>query len=421
VKKALLKTILFKGLQLGTSMAMLWFTAAWMGPVLRGQTSLVLALVHGGVLISGFGAGSGMIYYASRIRSDLLWRWSQLWALLAALGTGLLSGACMEWPLWISMMVGILTWFHSTVASGRGYLLGRGFLHKDNVAGWMIPLLPVLMLGGSYGVQQAGGRFLPTLDLFVGIQLAAMGIMAGWAWMEIMGHGKSNRGNQESPAVQGSGISGTDQDLFKVGKAMWSFNRWTASANLGQFVVYRFQYIIMITMLGPAELGIYSVAVAVAEGAWVITQSYSTVLLSSLSSHQGPAGVDLLRRSWRWSMQALVWTVLPMGVLVCLPVSWLNGVLGPSYEPVHGLWIALAPGVLALAFSNVLVQHFTALGKVKVSFVSSWGTALLMVAGLGEAMQMAGAEGVAWWTSAVLVLNALGVLAYFRKSGLAYL
>jgi O-antigen/teichoic acid export membrane protein len=269
-------------------------------------------------------------------------------------------------------------------------------------------------------VQQAGVRIIPSLDLFMGIQLTAMGIMACWSWIEVYWSGKSSSYETATPSLQHE-VYGTRQNLLEVGKAMWSFNRWTASANLGQLVVYRFQYFVMMAMLGSAELGIYSVAVAVAEGVWVITQSYSTVLLSSLSSCQGPTDPVLFRRSWRWSLQALLWTVLPMGVLVLLPVSCLHWALGTSYGPVHELWIAMTPGVLALAFSNVLVQHFTAIGKVKVSFVSSWGNALLIIAGLGPALQMAGAEGIACWTSVVLVLNALGIMAYFRKSCRAYL
>jgi len=76
---------------------------------------------------------------------------------------------------------------------------------------------------------------------------------------------------------------------------------------------------------------------------------------------------------------------------------------------------------LALACSNVLVQHFTALGRVRVSFFSSWGTAVLMVCGLGPALDFAGAQGIAWWTSLVLVANALGVMAFFRMTYKAYL
>jgi len=418
--KDLLKTTLFKSLQLGTSMAMLWLTAAWMGPDLRGQTSLVIALVHGGVLISGFGAGSGMIYYASRMRAGILWRWSQLWALLAALLAGTVCWVLMEWPVWISMMVGTLTWFHSTVASVRGWLLGRGSLHKDNVAGWMIPLLPVLMLGGCYGAQQAGLRIIPSLDLFMGIQLSSMGIMACWSWIQVYLSTKASSAYGINQSSQSAG-SYSGKDILEAGKALWSFNRWTASANLGQLVVYRFQYFAMMAMMGSAELGIYSVAVAVAEGAWVITQSYSTVLLSSVSSHQGPVNEPLIRRSWRWSMQALSWTLVPVVVLVFVPVSWLSQVLGSAYGPVHSLWIALSPGILALACSNVLVQHFTAIGKAKISFVSSWATALLIVLGLGPALQMAGAEGIAWWTSAVLGMNALGVLVFFRMTYKVYL
>lgn len=413
--KTLWKTLLFKSLQLGTSMGMLWLTAAWMGPVLRGETTMVMALVHGGVLISGFGAGSGMIYHASRTSVDVLWRWSQCWAWASALFVGAVSLGFMAWSPWHAVMMVLLTWLHATVAAVRGWLLGRGFLQKDNVVGWMIPLLPTLMLGGWYVYQRAGGQVVPSLSLFLMIHCAAMVLVAAWSCFEAYSHHNSQAFYENKP------VSSFGQSLFDVGKALWAFNRWTASANLGQFVVYRLQYLFMMAMLGSAELGIYSVAVVVAESAWVITQSYSTVILSTLSSHQGTLSIDQIRRSWRWSLQALSWTLLPVTVLVFLPVPWLTLVLGSSYEPVHRLWIALVPGILALACSNVLVQHFTALGQVRVSFFSSWGTALLIGLGLGPALQFAGADGIACWTSFVLVGNTLGVMVFFRKTYKAYL
>ena len=398
------KTIMLRGLQMATSMGMLWLTAAWMGPALRGQTSMVMALAHVGVLVSGFGAGSGMIYHASRTSSKALWRWSQGWAWVAVLLVGSLSWGYMQWTPMQSIMMGILAWFHASVAAARGWLLGNGKLQKDNVLGWMIPLLPTLLLCFLYGYQQFGGQVIPSLDLFLIVHGVAMGLVAGWSWYEVS-FKELHKG----------------QAIWDVGKALWAFNRWTASANLGQFVVYRLQYLYMIAMLGSAELGIYSVAVVVAEGVWVITQTYSTVLLSSLSAHQGPPNEQQVRRSWRWSMQAFAGTLVPVIVLILIPIPWLGQVLGSAYKPVHGLWIALAPAILAMACSNVLVQHFTALGRVKVSFFSSWGTAFLMVCGLGPSLQFAGAVGIACWTSVVLVANTIGVLVYFRMTYKAYL
>jgi O-antigen/teichoic acid export membrane protein len=396
-------------------MGMLWLTAAWMGPVLRGQTSMVIALVHGGVLLSGFGAGSGMIYHASRISSKFLWLWSQYWSWSAAFLVGVVSFVLMEWGWGYAFIIGLLTWLHASVASIRGWWLGRGFLQKDNVAGWLIPLLPTLMLGGFYGGQQLGLQVRPTLGLFVGIHSVAMILVLVWS---VIQNSRSDVGSRVF--LRPAGQSNQDS-LPEAGKAMWSFNRWTASANLGQFVVYRIQYLFMMAMLGAAELGVYSVAVVIAEASWVITQSYSTGLLSLLSSQHEAALSDQVRRSWRWSMQALAYTLLPVAFLIFFPISWIHELLGPSYGPIHGLWIALSPGILALACSNVLVQHFTALGRVQVSFFSSWGSALLIFIGLGPAVQLAGVEGIAWWTSVVLVFNTAGVIAFFRKTYKVYL
>ncbi|MCE2840192.1 MAG: hypothetical protein LW729_02250 [Bacteroidetes bacterium] len=48
--KAISLTLIFRVGQTLGSVVTLWLTAAWMGPVLRGQTSLLNSLVHLAVL-----------------------------------------------------------------------------------------------------------------------------------------------------------------------------------------------------------------------------------------------------------------------------------------------------------------------------------------------------------------------------------
>jgi O-antigen/teichoic acid export membrane protein len=202
---------------------------------------------------------------------------------------------------------------------------------------------------------------------------------------------------------------------------LWSKNRWTASANLAQFMVYRLQYGVLLVGWGEATLGVYSVAVVAAETLWLITQSYSTVLLSRLSSHRGEPTHSQVQQSWTWAKQALAWTVPAVLVLLLAPTTWLQALLGHEYASLTSWWWPMAPGILALAWSNVLIHHFTALGMVRVSFFSSLGSALLTLLGLPYAMDAGGVEAVALGWSLVLVLNAAAVGGYFLNRYRSYL
>ena len=176
----------------------------------------------------------------------------------------------------------------------------------------------------------------------------------------------------------------------------------------------------LITIPNP-EPGVYSVAVVAAETLWLITQSYSTVLLSRLSSHRGEPTHSQVQQSWTWAKQALAWTVPSVLALLLAPTTWLQALLGLEYGSLTRWWWYLAPGILALSWSNVLIHHFTALGQVRVSFFSSVGSALLTMLGLAYAMDAGGVEGVALGWSLVLVLNAAAVGGYFLNRYRSYL
>jgi peptidoglycan biosynthesis protein MviN/MurJ (putative lipid II flippase) len=103
------------------------------------------------------------------------------------------------------------------------------------------------------------------------------------------------------------------------------------------------------------------------------------------------------------------------------PTTWLQALLGLEYGSLTRWWWYLAPGILALSWSNVLIHHFTALGQVRVSFFSSVGSALLTMLGLAYAMDAGGVEGVALGWSLVLVLNAAAVGGYFLNRYRSYL
>ena len=416
------QTFGYRVLQLVASAAAVWLTAAWMGPALRGQTALVTALAHLAVLVSGFGAGSGLIYQATRRPSSHLAFWTVLWAGLATVLVWGVGWLYLEWTLGLSFSVALLGGLHAVLAARRGMALGQDRVAQDNLWGIWLAWLPVLMLGLAWllGIQ-------PSLTLFVGTQVLALLVLHAsgpkpWTTSEFTGQGW---------------LEGVSWAAVKATwTALWFQNRWSATANLFQFVATRIQYVFLLETLGQVPLGVYSVALVVAEALWMISRSYSTVLLASLSVHADSKHADskhadskyadseqadAVRRTWRWSWRALGWTALGLLPLLLLPASVVQALLGQDYGDLPLLWLGLAPGILALSHSNVLVHHFTGLGSMRVAFVSSLGSAVLAWSGLSFALQQGGLVGLAWWSSGVWVVNAVLVAAYFWMQYRPYL
>ncbi|NBW32586.1 MAG: hypothetical protein EBR22_01370 [Cytophagia bacterium] len=412
--KAVSLTLVFRVGQTLGSMAMLWLTAAWMGPVLRGQTSLVNSLVHLAVLFSGFGAGSGMLYASSRVHRSGLLRWLFVFALggaslSLALGSwGGLHGSFEDDRFW-SIGLLCMAFFQAWLAGQRALALGQGHLELDRWTGTASAVLPALGLGICFAMN-----YPPSLGLYLAVWILSLVLVTSWANLK-------TRSLERTPQAFSPKAWEEQRSPLTLLRLLWSKNRWTASANLAQFLVYRLQYGVLLVGWGEATLGVYSVAIVAAETLWLITQSYSTVLLARLSSHRGePTGSQILQ-SWVWAKHAFAWTVLAVIGLLLLPSTWLEALLGLEYAAMTSWWWSMAPGILGLSWSNVLIHHFTALGMVRVSFYSSAGSALLTALGLGYAMDLGGVVGVASWWSLVLVLNAMVVGGYFLNRYRSYL
>ncbi|MFZ9680603.1 MAG: lipopolysaccharide biosynthesis protein [Bacteroidia bacterium] len=410
--KAVSLTFLFRVGQTLGSVAMVWLTAVWMGPIMRGQTSWLNTLVQAAVLLSGYGAGSGMLYAASRARHEDLRNWLTVSSVAAALLLGVMGWLSGGWgtydePLiWVLGLL-VISFLQSWLSGQRALALGIGRLDWDRWTGTASTVFPALGLGLCYGLD-----FNPSLGLY--LLVLALALLLVTALLAIQKRGVASQFPEE--------ISHDDlvpqRELWGL---LWSKNRWTATANAAQFLVYRLQYVVLFMGLGEATLGLYSVAVVGAETLWLITQSFSTVLLARWSAHRGEPTEVMVQQSWKASLQALAWTLIAVVGLLSVPDPWITSVLGAEYAVLGRWWWFMAPGILALSWSNVMIHHFTALGKVRVSFYSSVLSALFTVLGLAYALRLQGVVGVASWWSLVLVLNAVAVGGYFLNTYRSYL
>lgn len=373
-------------------------TARELGAAIRGDISLLVATLYIFVLISGFVGGSAVIYLAPRYSKGQILRLGYLWAMVVACVLVPLSAWLFELPApqlvhWI-----VLSLLFNLSAINRYMLIAIGKIKADNAIGIAVNLL---QLGVLWLLLQIG--YAPAFDLFLYAFYAAWLLAFGLSFILLS---KQWQLDQSSP-------------WRLTWNKLWSYGALAQGANLAQFLGYRIQYYLIGLYLTKADIGVFSVAVALSESLWMITQSISLVQLSHIANHKNGESTAA------WSLQlmkfSIALTLLGLTVLLLLPDQWFPAFFGTEFGQLKPLIWRLAPGILALSGSNILVHYFAGNGKLAVNLFISVLTLLLVVTSNAVLMALWGLNGAAWAASLAYGLAAVFILLYFmRKNQLAF-
>jgi len=213
--------------------------------------------------------------------------------------------------------------------------------------------------------------------------------------------------------IRSSWQKDSQQSWKYVGRAMWKYGSMAQGANFAQFLGYRIQFYLIGALLSKEALGVFSVAVALAEALWMITQSISLVQLSKIANMEdGRSSAGLTATLMKVSVAV---TALAMLVLLVLPESLFVFVFGAEFGPVKALIGYMVPGILALAASNILIHYYAGIGRLWINFLISLLTLLLVVGTNYGLMPLFGLTGAAIASSVAYVLAALVIAIYFIK------
>ncbi|MFP4307062.1 MAG: oligosaccharide flippase family protein [Desulfococcaceae bacterium] len=193
---------------------------------------------------------------------------------------------------------------------------------------------------------------------------------------------------------------------------------WKAHlSNILAFVNYKADVFLTNLFLGPAAVGVYVVAVALAEKPWLISQAVSTVLLPRLSqlSSDETKRKALTPLIARW---VLLVTLLGSLVLALLGFWLIFLVFGPEYsEAILPLWILL-PGIVLTSCSRVLANDIAARGRPELNMYTSIVVVVVNVIGNLILIPLYGLPGAAAATTIAYTLNlALRIIVYGRFTG----
>jgi O-antigen/teichoic acid export membrane protein len=212
-------------------------------------------------------------------------------------------------------------------------------------------------------------------------------------------------------AIDGALAVGFKRDVLR---ALLGFGIKGYAANLLMFFNYRLDSLIVNGLVGVASLGIYSIAVALAEVIWYVAGAIGTVMfphISSVERREADRLTPIVCRN--------VWFITLVGVVAMFAVShWLIlFAFGPAMLPAMvPLWLLL-PGILTLSGAKVIASYLSGIGRPEYATGIAAGTVVLTIALDFILIPRFGIAGAAAASSFVYtVAAAVSVYALVRES-----
>jgi O-antigen/teichoic acid export membrane protein len=182
---------------------------------------------------------------------------------------------------------------------------------------------------------------------------------------------------------------------------------WKAHlSNILAFVNYKADILLTNFFLGPAAVGIYVIAVALAEKLWIVSQAVSTVILPRLSqlSSEEDKRKRITPMVTRWVLAVTFVCALLLSVIAG---PFIALVFGKDYiEALLPLWILL-PGIVMTSASRVMANDIAARGRPEFNMYISVVVVVVNLVGNCILIPSYGLAGAAAATTFAYALNLL--------------
>jgi O-antigen/teichoic acid export membrane protein len=323
-----------------------------------GTISLVVLGITFVLLLSHVVGGGGLVYLVPRYGVRALLRPSYRWAILCAIVAWSIQQLAPIVPVELVDHVVALAFLQSLVSIHINILLGKERIGQLNLV--LVAQSATQLLGFVVLMRVNGPSVLDYVHaLYLAYGIAA--VVSGGLVLSLMG--------AKSPTTE----QGVLRAVFKQGGL-------AQGANLLQLLNYRLAYYLIEHFRGRSALGIFSVTTQLAESTWLIPKSIGGVLYSKVSNlgeaeRQRDLTVILLKVSVGMALIGCL-------VLLALPDGIYSKVFGPEVVGLHPLLLAMSPGLLAMAASQVLSHYLSGTGRIKHNTVAS-GLGLLVTVVLG--------------------------------------
>ncbi|USK49598.1 MULTISPECIES: flippase [Bacillaceae] len=381
-----------------------------LGPEGNGLYQLIVLLPTTLMTLLNLGVGTSSVYYVGQKKYDIK----------DIIKTNTASGAVLSLVAVIIGLIGVM-FFSDKFFEGV----------PPNYLYFILLIMPLLMLNDFYlvifqGVQDFKSfnslallrqlAALITLVLFIfvlkiGLFGTVIAFIAGVVTQFIVTLILLNK-NLKTNLFSGSFSKAYFKESFSFGfKAHFS--------NVLSFINYRADIYLISMFLNPAAVGLYGVAVSIAERLWIVSQSISSVLYPAISSS---SDVDSKNKLTSVISRNVLFFSIIAGIVFYFASDLIFRLLfGEAYADSSDILKMLLPGIILFSVDRILSNDLAGRGKPELNMYTSIFTVASNIILNILLIPKIGIAGAAVSTSVTYSLSTLVKMILFkRETGVSY-
>jgi O-antigen/teichoic acid export membrane protein len=388
---SIVKTTINKGLIAVSNFIILLLTTQLLGPEVRGEIALIVLAISISALISQMVGGPAIVYLANEKAPSEMFLPSYLWAVVSGLGCNVVMVTLELLPeklLFNSIALSIL---HSLGLFHGFILLGKQKIKNYNILLLLQSLTSLIVLALALSLAIAD------VSAFVSALAVSYSLYFLLSFFFSLPYFQLRRNLLN----------------LKQFPSLFAYGIITQTANIAHLLSNRFSFFAVERIIGLVALGIFSAGVAVGETMLIFSGSASMIMYSKISK-EGKTATNIYH-TYVWSKISFWLITCIMIVLVLLPSSFYQFLLGASFGNVSQIILFLAPGLMLMSASALLSHYFSGTGRFRISTAASLLAFVVSVLCAVPLTMLYSLPGAALSVSAGMIASGIYLFAVFNR------
>lgn len=341
------QTFISRFLILILSFGLVIFSTNMWGSEGKGTISIVIANVALVSFFSSIFSGSSTSYFARKFKVEQVLVYSYLWSLIVGTAVPLIFNFAAIQNEFLYYLIGISV-LSSLLSTNISLFIGTQnirFFNIYTVLQQLVHVLFIAILIYIVKLKDVSVYFLAQIFCLIFLFLTSLFLILKKCKFSEFSFSKSVFIN-----------------MFEYG---WK----TQLSAFIQFLNYRLSFYFLEYFEGIAVVGIFSIGITFSEAIWTITRSIAVVLYSDVVNSENREG-SIVKTKSSLKLSFSLMLVFVLGILI-IPGFVYPFIFGKEFGETKLIMLLLAPGILAIAVSDMIGYYFSGIKELKILNIKS--------------------------------------------------
>ena len=386
------QTFISRFLILILSFGLVIFSTNMWGSEGKGTISIVIANVALVSFFSSIFSGSSTSYFARKFKVEQVLVYSYLWSFIVGTAVPLIFSFAAIQNEFLYYLIGISV-LSSLLSTNISLFIGTQNIRFFNIYTVLQQLVHVLFIAILIYIVK-----LKDVSVYFLAQIFCLAFLFLTSFFLIL---------KKCKLSEFSFSKSVFLNMFEYG---WK----TQLSAFIQFLNYRLSFYFLEYFEGIAAVGIFSIGITFSEAIWTITRSIAVVLYSDVvNSESREESIVKTKSSLKLSFSLML--IFVLGIII-IPAFIYTEIFGNEFSETKQIMLLLAPGILAIAVSDMIGYYFSGIKELKILNIKSIVGLLITVGFSFFAIPKWGIWGACFVTTFSYVVSAAILFWKFYQS-----